>query len=165
VSENVAADAATAAAKSWVEYTAASDTDGSAFAAAVVEASIVVEGATGSPAEFVLAATDAFTNIATFSILYPAVYGTSNVQGTADAASLRVNVSGLPVIHDPYLADGTILVSNSAAADWYEDGPMTVAAEDVEKLGQNVAVWGMGAFAAALPKGIVTLAATDPTGA
>jgi hypothetical protein len=53
-------------------------------------------------------------------------------------------------------------VSNSEAASWYEDGPFSVAAEDVEKLGQNVAVWGLGAFGIHLPMGIVELAAGLP---
>jgi hypothetical protein len=162
VSNNVAADAATAAAATWVEYDlAGADQTGAELRAALFAASVEVEAATGAPAGFVLAATDAFLAIGALPEVFPAGYGTSNVSGTADAASLRVSITGLPVIHDPYLADGTLIVSNDLAGKWYEDGPMTVAAEDVEKLGQNVAVWGMGAFAAALPKGIVYLAATE----
>jgi hypothetical protein len=57
-----------------------------------------------------------------------------------------------------------MFVSNRLAATWFEDGPFSVAAEDVEKLGQNVAVWGMGNFAATNPAGIVQLAVTPPVG-
>ncbi|MET0911030.1 MAG: hypothetical protein ABWZ99_16310, partial [Ilumatobacteraceae bacterium] len=113
------------------------------------------ETATGSPATFALAASDVFTAIGGLPDLFPAIYGTNNASGTADASTLSVSVSGLRVIHDPFLADGTLLVSNGQAGSWWEEGPMTVAAEDVEKLGQNVAVWGMGVFGATVPAGIV----------
>ena len=36
---------------------------------------------------------------------------------------------------------------------------MTVSAEDVELLGQNVAVWGMGVFTPYLPAGIIKIPA------
>jgi hypothetical protein len=131
--------------------------------AAFFAASALVQTATGSPASFALAATDVFGIIGGLAGLYPSGYGTANVAGTADAASLRVDVSGLPVIHVPGMTAGRLLVSNGQAASWFEDGPLTVAAEDVEKLGQNVAVWGMGAFGAFLPAGIVEIAVTLPT--
>ena len=144
-----------------VIYDGATDTDGSKFRAALFQASVLVEAATGSPASFALASTDVFTGIAGKPTLFPAQYGTSNASGTADAASLRVNVSGIDVIHEPHLPAATVYVSNGSAASWYEDGPMSVVAEDVEKLGQNIAVWGLGAFAVHLPMGIVEL---NPTG-
>jgi hypothetical protein len=122
---------------------------------ALFAASVQVQAATGQPASFALAATDVFIRIGGLTGLWPMQYGTQNVSGTADASSLRVDVSGLAVIHDPYLAAGTLLVSNGQAAGWLEDGPFTVAAEDVERLGQNVAIWGMGAWATFLPKGVV----------
>lgn len=130
----------------------------STLRAALFEASVLVQAATGMPAEFALAATDVFVHVGSLDGLWPAPYGTMNTAGTADAASLRVDVSGLPVIHDPYLAAGTLLASNSQAAGWLEDGPFTVAAEDVERLGQNVAIWGMGAWATFLPAGVVKIA-------
>jgi hypothetical protein len=37
-----------------------------------------------------------------------------------------------------------------------------VAAPVVPKLGEDVAIWGMGAFAAFIPKGIVLLANVTP---
>jgi hypothetical protein len=156
--------AATAAivAGQTVTYDLAADTDGAAFRSALFEASVLVQAATGSPASFALAATDVFVAVGGKPSIYPSTYGVANVSGTADAATLRVNVSGVDVIHDPYLAPGKAYVSNSEAASWYEDGPYSVAAEDVEKLGQNVAVWGLGAFGIHLPMGIVELAAGLP---
>jgi hypothetical protein len=43
-----------------------------------------------------------------------------------------------------------------------EDGPFVVAAPVVPKLGEDVAIWGMGAFAAFIPKGIVLLSNVLP---
>jgi hypothetical protein len=140
-----------------VAYDAATDTDGSKFRAALFEASVLVEAATGAPASFVLAATDVFVAVGGQPTVFPSNYGTTNVGGTADAGSLRVNVSGIDVIHDASLPAGQSFVSNSTAASWYEDGPFSVVAEDVEKLGQNIAVWGLGAFGIHLPMGIVEL--------
>jgi hypothetical protein len=149
--------AATTAATGSVDYTPTGDTDGRGLATALFEASVQVQAATGSPASFALLATDLF--IAAGGMLIPAPYGTSNQPGTATASTLAVNVNGIACVHDPYLAAGTGLVSNGQAGGWFEDGPFTVTAEDVEKLGQNVAVWGMGNFGAFAPAGIVKLAA------
>jgi hypothetical protein len=143
-----------------VIYDIAADTTGDAFRTALFTASVRVQAATGSPASFALAATDVFIKVGGKPSLFPDGYGVQNVSGTADAASLRVNVSGIDVIHDPYLPTGQTFVSNGTAASWYEDGPFTVVAEDVEKLGQNVAVWGLGAFATHVPAGIIELNAT-----
>jgi hypothetical protein len=162
VVDRAATLAAVAAAKGHVVYDpAAADADGAKFRAALFAASVKVEAATGSPAGFVLAATDQFVRLG--GVLTPAPYGTTNVPGVATAATLKVEVSGVPIVHAPSAANGTLLVSNSTAADWFEDGPFPIAAEDVEKLGQDVAVWGMGAFGATLPTGIVALSATAPT--
>lgn len=146
-----------------VVYDPAGDTDGSKFRAALFAASVDVEAATGSPAGFVLAATDQFVKLGGSNVLFPAPYGTSNAAGVATASTLAVEVSGVPIVHAPYAPDGTLIVSNNLAAAWFEDGPMPVAAEDVEKLGQNVAVWGLGAFGGMVPSGIVTLSAAPAT--
>ena len=66
-----------------------------------------------------------------------------------------MNVSGLPILPVNGLAPGSLLVSNQEAAGWVEEGMYAITAEDVELLGQNVAVWGMGALAAPIPAGIV----------
>ena len=81
---------------------------------------------------------------------------------TADASSLTISVSGLPIIEDPFLPAGSLHVSNGSAASWYEEGPATISAPDVERLGENVAVWGMGTFGAQVPAGIVQVSATAP---
>ena len=150
---------ALAAATEGPAWNPASD-DADALRAALFESSIAVENATGQPASFAVVASDVFLAIGSLADLWPTMYGTSNVAGTADAASLNVTVSGLPILHDPYAAAGSFIVSNSAAGAWAEEGPMTVSAEDVELLGQNVAVWGMGVFTPYLPAGIIEIPAT-----
>lgn len=130
--------------------------------AALYSASIAVESATGVPASFVLCASDTFAAVGTLAAQAPM----SDARGTGDQASqLAPNVSGLRIVHDRSLPAGSVIVSNGEAAEWHEDGPFTVSAEDVEKLGQNVAVWGMGAFAGLLPAGIVSIPATAPAAA
>jgi hypothetical protein len=161
VTDNAAADGLTAGQN--VVYVPAGDTTGAGLRSALFEASVLVEAATGSPAEFALVATDLFVAIGGMTNIYAAPYGTTNVAGTADASSLSVNVNGIRVIHEPYFTNGKAIVSNGQAASWYEDGPFTVVAEDVEKLGQNVAVWGLGAFGVHLPMGIVGFSATTTT--
>ena len=72
------------------------------------------------------------------------------------ASVLAINVSGLPIVRAPFLTGNTHLVTNGEAAGWHEDGPFPISAEDVAKLGQNVAIWGMGATAASFPAGIIS---------
>jgi phage head maturation protease len=134
-----------------------------AVRAALFQASLLVEGATGAPASFGLAATNVFAHLGGLTGLVPAPYGTANVTGTADAASLRINVSGLPIYHDARLPANAFLVSNQEAASYLGVGPFFATAEDVERLGRNEAIWGMGAGTIILPKGICWLAATAPT--
>jgi hypothetical protein len=146
-----------------VDYdVAAPDPDGAALKAAVFQASSLVQIATGSPASWVLAATDVFQAFGAMPAMAATPYGTQNVPGTATASTLDVNVSGLKVTHAPDLAPGTAIVSNNLACAWMEDGPFVVAAPVVPKLGEDVAIWGMGAFAAFIPKGIVLLANALP---
>jgi hypothetical protein len=140
---------------------AAADPQGALLRGALFQASALVAAATGAPATSVLAATDMFVAIGGSAGLWPTPFGTVNVSGTATASTLRVNVSGLDVTLDPYLADGTIIVTNDLATRWYGEGPFTVQADDVEKLGQNIAVWGMGAPVVFLAAGLVYL---NPTG-
>lgn len=163
VTNNAAADDLTTSATGHVEYDpVAPDANGNALRAALFSASAIVQQKTGSPASVVLAAPDQFVRIGSLGGLYPTVYGTQNVSGTAQASTLEVNVSGLRVVGDAALAAGTILVTNRAAASWLEDGPFTVTAEDVALLGQNVAVWGMGALAVFVPAAVVKLSDTTP---
>lgn len=118
-------------------------------------ASSIVEDNTGSPATVDLVAPNEFVRLGGLAGLWPQAYGTSNISGTAQASTLTVNVSGLPIIRAPFLTGNTHLVTNGEAAGWHEDGPFPISAEDVAKLGQNVAIWGMGASVIQIPKGIV----------
>ena len=118
-------------------------------------ASSLVEDATGMPATVDLVSSTEFARLGGLAGLLPPAYGTANVAGTAQASTLSINVSGLPIIRAPFLTGNTHLVTNDAGARWYEDGPFPISAEDVAKLGQNVAIWGMGTGATTAPKGIV----------
>lgn len=136
---------------------ATADPDGSILRGAVFEASVLVSLATGQPASFVLAAPDVFKKFGGMPLMVPTSYGTQNVAGTATASSLDVNVSGLQVTLAPYLEAGTAIVSNRLACAWFEDGPFIVNAQDITKLGEDVAIWSMAAFGAFLPAGVITL--------
>jgi len=135
----------------------AADPDGTLLRAAIFEASVLVQRATGSPASFVLAAPDVFVKFGGMPTMVPSAYGTQNVTGTAQASTLDVNVSGLQVTLALDLDDGTCIVSNRQACAWFEDGPFVVAAPVVPKLGEDVAVWGMGGFGAFIGAGVVLL--------
>jgi phage head maturation protease len=118
-------------------------------------ASALVSDNTGSPATVDLVSPTEFARLGGLANLWPAAYGTNNVAGTAQASTLRIDISGLPIIRAPFLTGNTHLVTNEAGASWHEDGPFPISAEDVAKLGQNVAIWGMGTGATTAPKGIV----------
>ena len=157
VTDKAASDQLEAASTAGVVYDVATDADGSKFRAAVFEGSVMVEDATGSPASVVLASTSVFVKVGAAMTPAPVV----NVGGTSSASSLSVDVSQLPVVRAPSLTPGSAIVTNKLAAAWAEDFAGTITAEDIEQLGQNVAVWGMGALATFYPAGVVTL---DPTG-
>lgn len=164
VTDNVVSDALPAVVGGGhVEFDwTAADPNGNLLRGAIFEASAKVQTATGRPASVVLAASDVFLKFGSMPMLVPSTYGTQNVSGTATASTLDVSVSGLRVVLAPDMAAGTAVVTNSMAAAWFEDGPMAVSAQDVAKLGENVAVWGMGAFAALIPAGIVVMSDTIP---
>lgn len=105
--------------------------------------SAAVRTATGAPANIVGVASDLFIVLGGLGGFENPKYGTQNVPGTADASTLQINVNGLSVTEFPYLADGQVIVSNSVAAKFPEQGPMVASSEDVRKLGRDVAVWGM----------------------
>ena len=102
-SNAVAALSALAAATGTVEYDAAAADGGQAIRAALLEASVKVELATGLPASFVLAGTAKFVEFGSAASVWPSQYGTQNATGTGDAATLSVNLSGLPVLHARHL--------------------------------------------------------------
>jgi hypothetical protein len=151
-----------AGAGSTVAYDPAGDTDGSELRGVLFAASAAVNKVTGEPASVALAASDAFAALGGAPWLLPPQYGTQNVSGTTSASTLRINISGLEIVEAPGLADGTMVVTNAGAAAWFEDGPFIVTAEDVEKLGQNVAIWGMGTPGLFLPAGIVEVTVAVP---
>ncbi len=145
------------------------DVDGSKTRAALFAASYRVKVATGAPATAALAAPDVFKALGGKAWLQAPQYGTQNVPGTTSAATLRIEVSGLEIVEAIGMPAGTMIVTNTEAAQWLEAGPYLATAEDVAKLGTDVAIWGMGATGAFLPAGIVkitvTLAAEDEAAA
>jgi phage head maturation protease len=142
-----------AVAGSSLVLTATANAD--AVRAFLFAASSLVEDATGAPATVDLVSSAEFARLGGLAGLYPSAYGTSNIPGTAQASTLAINVSGLPIIRAPFLPGNTHIVTNGEGASWHEDGPFPISAEDVSKLGQNVAIWGMGTGATTAPKGIV----------
>ena len=143
------------------DYDFAADTTGAGFREAVFGASVKVEDATQSPASAVFVSTAVFNKIGGWSTFQPEPYTVQNVSGVATASTLRVNVSGLPVIRATWLdtnAAYNAIVTNGAAARWVEDGPRLATAENVGKLGRDLAIYGYGVTAAFLPAGIVRVA-------
>jgi phage head maturation protease len=118
-------------------------------------ASAIVADVTGKPATVDLVSPTEFARLGGLANLWPSAYGTANIAGTAQASTLSINISGLPIVRAPFLTGNTHLVLNDESARWHEDGPFPISAEDVAKLGQNVAVWGMGTGATTAPKAIV----------
>ena len=159
--DGVMADALVADGTGYVAWTPATAT-GEDTAKAVMAASIQVDKATGSPASVIVAGEAAFTAIAVAFWSHAPAYGTQNTGGTAQASTLAVSVSGIPVVFAPMLDSATAVVTNGEAAAWGESGPALVTAIDVERLGTDVAIWGLGAPLVFTPGGVVILAATAP---
>jgi hypothetical protein len=128
-------------------------------AAAIFEASTDVARATGTPASIIAAGDAMFVALGKAALTVQA----GVAPGSANAQSLAINYAGLSVVYDPALPTGTAVATNRNAAAWFEDGPSPLAAEDVERLGRNVAVWGMGATGIMLPNGVVEISATATT--
>ena len=143
-----------------VNYDLSGDTTGAVFRAAVFEASMECEDATGVPATIVYASTALMIEIGGWESFYPAPYSVQNVSGVATASTLQVNVSGLRVVRAKWLdgdADRHAIVTNGEAARWIEDGPRLANAENVGQLGRDIAIYGYGVTAAYLPAGIVRI--------
>jgi len=139
-------------------YDFAADTTGSGFREAVFNSSVTVEDATGAPATAVFVSTAVFKKIGGWSTFMPESTPVSNVSGLATASTLRVTVSGLPVIRAKWLdtnAAYNAIVTNGASARWLEDGPRLATAENVAQLGRDISIYGYGTTAAYLPAGIV----------
>lgn len=118
----------------------------------IVDTSITVQTATGAPAAFALASSTAFAH---FAKLIIAQSNQLVSDPDVNLRELQVSVGGLPIIHTPSVTAGKMIISNPLAAGWHEAGPFQASAEDVAKLGRNVAYWGMGAGARYIPAGIV----------
>jgi HK97 family phage prohead protease len=141
-------------------YVLGSDTTGSVFRSTVFNASVKVEDATGAPATAVFVSTAVFKAIGGWSTFMPESTPVTNVSGLATASTLRVTVSGLPVVRAKWLDTNVAydaIVTNGTAARWLEDGPNLITADNVAKLGQDVAVYGYGVTAGYLPAGIVKI--------
>lgn len=106
-------------------------------------ASVDVDNATGAPADIALVDTATWKTLGGLDGLHNPAYGVQNVYGTASAATLEINVNGLRIRRAPFLGASTMVVSNSSAAKAAGDTGQLATADDVTKLGTNIAVWGM----------------------
>ena len=121
----------------------AAPTTATALRKRLFELSAKVEDATGSPADTVLVGADLWTTYGGLDALHNPKYGTQNATGTASAQSLKIDVNGLAIERAPFLPAGSLLVAASDAAKASNSGARVATAEDVRKLGRDVAVWGM----------------------
>lgn len=121
------------------------DTSANAKAArtAIFAAAMDTSDAVGSPADLIYVDKATFVTLGGLDDLPNGKYGTQNVAGTADARTLRVDVNGLDVKYAPFFPEDTWLIGSSDAAKFSSSGPLVASAEDVRKLGRDVAVWGM----------------------
>ena len=159
--DSVMADALVDEATGYVAYDPATAA-GEEAAKAAIAASVKVDLATGQPASTIIAGTNVYSQMAIAFWSHAPAYGTQNTGGTSQASTLSVNVSGLEVVHAPTMDPDTAVVTNGLAASFGESGPNLVTAIDVERLGNDVAIWGMGAPLIFTPAGVVVLAATAP---
>jgi HK97 family phage prohead protease len=122
--------------------------------------STTIEAAVGTPASVVLASTTVFRAFGGNPALVPPAYGTQNVGGVAQASTLRVNVSGLDIVHEPQLAAGKMVTSTPPAAGWLEDGPRIIEALNVAKLGRDIAIYSFGNGALFIPGAVIVTTVT-----
>lgn len=113
------------------------------FAGLLFEASEAVADATGAPANLAYVDRASFVALGKLKDLRNKSYGVQNVAGVASAATLQIDVNGLIVRPDRFLPPAHLVVANSDAAKFSESGAMVASAENIAKLGRDVAVWGM----------------------
>jgi hypothetical protein len=118
----------------------------------LVDGSVTIQAASGSPAEFALMSTTAF---AQYAKLAAAASTQTVISPDFSINGLNLSIGGIRLVHVPGVTAGKVIISNSLAAAWYEDGPFQVSDEDVAKLGRNVAFWSMGAGARFIPAAIL----------
>jgi HK97 family phage prohead protease len=153
VTDDAFTDALILGAGDSIVYVPSTDDDGTGFAAMLFEASVKIQRATGAPASVAAVAEDVFIKMGAW--MRPV--GPQNQVGTGNAAGLDVNISGVQVVLlGPDAAPGTIVVSNRRAAAWYEDGPNSMEANDVAKLGVNTGYYGIAGTAIPIPAGVIT---------
>ena len=125
------------------------EADLQAFVTFLVAQSIAVQTDSGSPATICQVATDVFQKLATNTALTQAApqYGTVNVSGTTSAATLRVSISGLPIVHNPLIPSGRgiISVGGSQAAAWAEGTPTIASQDNVTVATTSVALYNLAA--------------------
>lgn len=142
-------------------YVAAAPTTVAALRTALFTASGAVEDATGSPADVALASPDLWVQYGGLDLPNPK-YGTQNVAGTSDAKTLKVEVNGFEIERAAFLPAGTLIVGSSTAAKAPTSGARIATAEDVRRLGRDVAVWGMYEEAEVYFPNGVQVYGTDP---
>ena len=120
----------------------------------VITASLAVETATGTPAEFVLASTTAFSKAAN---LIAAASNQVVTNGTLDLAGLTwaSAICGSSMCRRSLPASSSFVTAARHAG--MRPARSTCTALDVAKLGQNTAYWSMGAGARYIPAGIIEL--------
>lgn len=135
----------------------AADAKPTAYKRQLFAASAAVEDATGAPANVVLVSSDVFLELGGADLPNPN-YGNGNGVGTANAATLAIDVAGMVHTRAPFLPAGTVVVSNDKAAKFAESGPLVATQEQVQKLGTDVSTWGMYVpVQAYFPAGVVRL--------
>lgn len=121
----------------------AAPTTAAALRKRLFELSAKVEDATGTPADTVLVSPTLWTTYGGLAELHNPKYGTQNAAGTSSASTLQIDVNGLSITRAPFLTGSTLVVAASDAANASNSGARVASAEDVRKLGRDVAVWGM----------------------
>jgi hypothetical protein len=135
----------------------AADAKPTAYKRQLFAASAAVEDATGAPANVVLVSSDVFLELGGADLPNPN-YGAGNGVGTANAATLSIDVAGLAHTRAPFLPAATVVVSNDKAAKFAESGPLVATQDQVQKLGTDVSTWGMYVpLQAYFPAGIVRM--------
>lgn len=122
------------------------------FIANIIDGSLTIEAATGRPAEFALMSTTAFAQYAKAAA---AASTQTVISPDFSLTGLNLSIGGVRLIHVPSVTAGKVIISNSLAAAWYEDGPFLASSEDAPKLGRDVVYWSMGAGARLIPAGIL----------
>lgn len=122
------------------------------FIANLIDASVTIEAASGAPAEFALLSTTAF---AQYAKLAAAASTQTVISPDFSINGLNLGIGGMRLVHVPSVTAGKAIISNRSAAAWYEDGPFQASADDVTRLGRDVAYWSMGAGARFNPAAII----------